>query len=155
MLKHPLNTQFNWAQPSGPYQVISDAEANAYRNEGGFVLKGAFSRAELDELIIDLDRLEEEANEAARTIPEGHPTIARADEIIFSAHLVARSEVARRFSMHPILVQLCEDLIGPKVRLYWDQLVYKRPGTADEFPWHQDNGLRSSNRSNISPAGWR
>ena len=140
MLKHPLNNQFNWVQPSGPYQVIGDAEANAYRNEGGFVLKGAFSRAELDELIIDLDRLEEEANEAARSIPPGQPTIARADEIIFCAHLVARSEVARRFSMHPILVRLCEDLIGPKVRLYWDQLVYKRPGTADEFPWHQDNG---------------
>jgi phytanoyl-CoA hydroxylase len=24
--------------------------------------------------------------------------------------------------------------------LYWDQLVYKRPGTHDDFPWHQDNG---------------
>jgi ectoine hydroxylase-related dioxygenase (phytanoyl-CoA dioxygenase family) len=35
---------------------------------------------------------------------------------------------------------LCRDLIGPSVRLYWDQLVYKRPGTAAEFPWHQDNG---------------
>jgi ectoine hydroxylase-related dioxygenase (phytanoyl-CoA dioxygenase family) len=24
--------------------------------------------------------------------------------------------------------------------LYWDQTVYKKPGTVDEFPWHQDNG---------------
>jgi ectoine hydroxylase-related dioxygenase (phytanoyl-CoA dioxygenase family) len=26
------------------------------------------------------------------------------------------------------------------VRLYWDQLVYKKPDTPQEFPWHQDNG---------------
>ena len=26
------------------------------------------------------------------------------------------------------------------MRLYWDQAVYKKPGTKDEFPWHQDNG---------------
>ena len=31
------------------------------------------------------------------------------------------------------------DLIGPDVRLYWDQAVYKKPGT-EEFRWHQDNG---------------
>ena len=30
--------------------------------------------------------------------------------------------------------------IGPDVRLYWDQCVYKKPGMAEEFPWHQDNG---------------
>ena len=33
------------------------------------------------------------------------------------------------------------DLIGENVRLYWDQAVYKTPGTEDEFPWHQDNGV--------------
>jgi ectoine hydroxylase-related dioxygenase (phytanoyl-CoA dioxygenase family) len=26
------------------------------------------------------------------------------------------------------------------VRLYWDQAVYKKPGTESPFPWHQDNG---------------
>src|SRR5262249_13570399 len=29
---------------------------------------------------------------------------------------------------------------GPDVRLYWDQAVYKKPGTTSPFPWHQDNG---------------
>jgi ectoine hydroxylase-related dioxygenase (phytanoyl-CoA dioxygenase family) len=32
------------------------------------------------------------------------------------------------------------DLLGPDVRLYWDQAVYKKPGTTSPFPWHQDNG---------------
>ena len=35
---------------------------------------------------------------------------------------------------------LCHDLIGPDVRLYWDQAVYKKPEYPKPFPWHQDNG---------------
>jgi ectoine hydroxylase-related dioxygenase (phytanoyl-CoA dioxygenase family) len=35
---------------------------------------------------------------------------------------------------------LGHDLIGPDVRLYWDQAVYKKPERPAEFPWHQDNG---------------
>ena len=35
---------------------------------------------------------------------------------------------------------LCHDLVGDDVRLYWDQLVYKKPEKARRFPWHQDNG---------------
>jgi phytanoyl-CoA hydroxylase len=68
------------------------------------------------------------------------PGIARPGEIVFAAHLVARSDAARRFSRHPLLCRLVRELIGPDVRLYWDQLVYKKPQTAADFPWHQDNG---------------
>ena len=42
--------------------------------------------------------------------------------------------------MSYVFSNICRDLIGPDVRLYWDQAVYKKPGTKDEFPWHQDNG---------------
>src|SRR5437016_28203 len=44
------------------------------------------------------------------------------------------------FCRSPRMVQLVTELIGPDVRLYWDQSVYKQPETAREFPWHQDNG---------------
>jgi ectoine hydroxylase-related dioxygenase (phytanoyl-CoA dioxygenase family) len=37
-------------------------------------------------------------------------------------------------------VSICADLIGPDVRLYWDQAVYKKPEKPRRFPWHQDNG---------------
>jgi hypothetical protein len=39
-----------------------------------------------------------------------------------------------------VFCDLVRDLIGPDVRLYWDQAVYKKPGTRADFPWHQDNG---------------
>ena len=46
----------------------------------------------------------------------------------------------REFTCSPLLTDVCADLVGPDVRLYWDQAVYKKPGTESPFPWHQDNG---------------
>ena len=46
----------------------------------------------------------------------------------------------RRFTSSALFADVCADLIGPDVRLYWDQAVYKKPGTESPFPWHQDNG---------------
>jgi ectoine hydroxylase-related dioxygenase (phytanoyl-CoA dioxygenase family) len=66
--------------------------------------------------------------------------IARAGEITFTTHMVLRSPYLRRFVAGPVFRDLCFDLIGPDVRLYWDQAVYKKPGTTSPFPWHQDNG---------------
>ena len=39
-----------------------------------------------------------------------------------------------------MFTDLCHDLVGPDVRLYHDQAVYKKPEKPRRFPWHQDNG---------------
>ncbi len=140
MQRHPLNTNFSWQQPAGPYGFISESQATAYREQGGFILQDAFTADEVAALTAALDPMEAAANDALQHQSADQPGIARADEIVFRAHVVMASPVANTFARHPVFVQLCRDLIGPQVRLYWDQLVYKRPGTAEEFPWHQDNG---------------
>ena len=138
--KHSLNTEFCWRGPTGKFRVLTEDQAVQYNEIGGFVFDNMFSQAELDEILRDLDVIEEQANEFVKGVDQDQPSISRANEIVFAPHLVTRSETARRFSKHNTLVQLCQDIIGAAVRLYWDQLVYKRPGTPDEFPWHQDNG---------------
>ena len=140
MERHALNKSFVWQQPDPPYELITQAQADAYREDGVFVVEDAFDAREIAELIAELDAIEAGANAALAEAPNGAPTISRKDEIVFQAHLVVHNEVARRFAQHPVFVGLCHDLIGPGARLYWDQLVYKHPGTAAEFPWHQDNG---------------
>ncbi|HVN64500.1 MAG TPA: phytanoyl-CoA dioxygenase family protein, partial [Candidatus Binataceae bacterium] len=55
-------------------------------------------------------------------------------------HLVQLSPVLREFAASRLFQDLCHDLIGPDVRLYWDQAVYKKPEYPKPFPWHQDNG---------------
>ncbi len=138
MRLHALNTHFRWQQPARKPRRISAEQQRCYRRDGGFVLPDVFSRAELDALLAVLDPLEAQHNEALAD--SGGPSIARRDEIVFGAHVVAQSPVARQFAQHPALVDVCRDLLGGAVRLYWDQLVYKHPGTAVDFPWHQDNG---------------
>ncbi len=140
MQLHPLNKNFVWRQPSPPYHIITEAQARAYRELGGFVLEDAFSAAEIEAVVQDLDPIEVEANAQLGNLAEGQPTISRPDEIVFSPHIVLKSDTARQFAQHAVFKALCHDLIGDAVRLYWDQLVYKRPGTEEEFPWHQDNG---------------
>ena len=139
-MRHPRNTEFTWQQPMPPYQLITPEQANAYRELGGFVLEDAFSDEELSLLLSALDPIEAEVNDRLASDSGNQPNIARANEIVFSAHVVLRSVEARTFAQHRVFAQLCHDLIGPRSRLYWDQLVYKRPGTVEEFPWHQDNG---------------
>lgn len=137
---HPLNRDFTWVQPEPPYQQITTEQADAYRQQGGFILENAFTQTEISRLIEALDPVEAAANAYLSQMPSDQPSIARADEIVFRPHAVLQTSVAKHFAKHPVFAALCRDLIGSGARLYWDQLVYKRPGTAQEFPWHQDNG---------------
>ena len=137
---HPLNQNFRWHQPKAPFKLVSPQQARAYKEVGGFILADAFSAAEIAQVIAALDPIEAAANENLKDLPEDQPTIARHDEIVFRAHIVQHNSVAKSLAQHPVMQQLCLDLIGPQARLYWDQLVYKKPDTMVDFPWHQDNG---------------
>ena len=135
-----LNTSFDWHDHRGPFRVVTDAQARQYDECGFFVLDHALSSPEVDALLEAIDPFERQAEEVLRGMEGGRFFIARADEITFTTHLVLRSEVLRRFTAGALFADLCADLIGPDVRLYWDQAVYKKPGTESPFPWHQDNG---------------
>ena len=138
--RHERNVAFEWCQPEVPLRRIRAEQARAYRDEGFFVLENAFSRAEIDAVVAAIDPLEAEVEAFLRTREDRKLFIARAGEITFAPGLVARSEVLRDFCASPVFADLAHDLIGPDVRLYWEQAVYKKPGADEEFPWHQDNG---------------
>jgi ectoine hydroxylase-related dioxygenase (phytanoyl-CoA dioxygenase family) len=91
-------------------------------------------------VIAELDAIDARTEAFLRTREDGRLFIARAGEITFSPNLVTRSAGLRAFCSGPVFRDLAHDLIGPDVRLYWEQAVYKKPGTRDDFPWHQDNG---------------
>ncbi len=138
--RHPLNQNFHWPPRRGPFRRISGEQASAYHDRGFFVLEDAFEPRDLEALVADSDQVQERIRSLLRTRPEGRLAISRADEITFAPHLVKHSRSARAFCTSPPLLDLAHDLLGPDVRLYWDQTVYKRPGTEAPFPWHQDNG---------------
>ena len=140
VLAHPLNEGFTWVTRQPPFRGVTAEQVASYDELGYFVMEDAFDPAALAEAVAEIDPMEREFEDRLRQADGARVFIARADEITFTTHMVARSERLRRFVASPPLTDLCADLIGPDVRLYWDQAVYKKPGTAASFPWHQDNG---------------
>jgi phytanoyl-CoA hydroxylase len=138
--RHELNTTFAWSEHAGQFRRVRAEQARQYDESGFFLLEGALTPPEVAELIAAIDPLEARTEAALRERAGGRFFIARADEITFSTHLVIESPLLREFTSSRLFADLGADLIGTDVRLYWDQAVYKKPGTESPFPWHQDNG---------------
>lgn len=136
---HPLNDEFQWR--GSPLAGRLEPDQRRRFDEDGFLLyEGAFDADQVARAIAEIDPFEQRVEDFLQTREDGRMFIARAGEITFSTHLVTRSSFLREMSAAPAILALCHDLIGPEVRLYWDQAVYKKPGTMKEFPFHQDNG---------------
>ncbi|HXC55873.1 MAG TPA: phytanoyl-CoA dioxygenase family protein [Rhizomicrobium sp.] len=137
---HPLNTDFAWSMPAPKgLRRLTPAQYRAFDTEGFVKLEGVFTPQEVASVIAAIDPLEQQSEEYVRS-QGGRISISEADVITFTTHLVTRSDALRDFASHPRIKDICHDLIGDDVRLYWDQSVYKKTGKEQEFPWHQDNG---------------
>jgi len=137
---HELNRSFDWQPHPGPYRLISDEQARAYDEDGFFVLEDVIPAPMIERIIAEIDPFEAELEAVLREAEGGRIFIARADKLTFTVHLVAQSALLHEFAGSDLFADLCADLIGPDVRFYWDQAVYKKPAPDATFPWHQDNG---------------
>ncbi len=138
-VRHPLNTSFTWEPSSGGRRIVTDAQATQWDEDGYFLLEGAVPLDVLAAVRDEIDPLEEKLTAWLRK-NGGHVSISDAEAITFTTHMVKRSSLMRDFAAGEPFVSVVADLIGPDVRLYWDQAVYKKPEPEREFPWHQDNG---------------
>ncbi|CAN5549915.1 hypothetical protein BH10ACT1_BH10ACT1_12790 [soil metagenome] len=138
--RHPWNLGFDWADRTAAPTMLTADQVRSYDEQGFVVVPDLVDAATLAEVVADVDGYEAEIDALLRTQEHGRVSIAEAGAITFAVHLVARSALLRRLSAHPRVVALCRDLLGPDVRLYWDQAVYKKPEKPRRFPWHQDNG---------------
>ncbi len=137
---HPLSEGFSWIEtPSRPRRRLTEAQVARFDADGFCLIEGAFTADELAAVVAAIDPLEAKAEAWVRE-RGGQVGIAYADTITFTTHIARKSEVLKAFAAHPVIKDVCHDLIGDDVRLYWDQSVYKKTAKAQEFPWHQDNG---------------
>jgi ectoine hydroxylase-related dioxygenase (phytanoyl-CoA dioxygenase family) len=137
---HPRNRGFRWSMPRPPHRILDGEQAASFDERGFFVLRGAFTPAELAAVVAEIDPIEAKVAAVLRGHPQRRIFIAEDGNITFSMHLVKRSPRLRAFCRHRVFGDLASDLVGPDVRLYWDQAVYKKPERPGVFPWHQDNG---------------
>ena len=137
---HALNGDFVWrdAEPAAPRRLSTEQRAR-FSQLGFLKLEQVFAPAEIAAVTAAIDPFEAEA-EALLRQAGGTIAISTADTITFTTHIAQRSPALRAFAAHPFIKDVCHDLMGDDVRLYWDQSVYKKTAEAREFPWHQDNG---------------
>ncbi len=137
---HPLSQDFVWQTRSPDTARRLTAQQLAHYDEHGFtVIPNVFTADELAAVTAAIDPWEARGEARVREAG-GQISIAFADEITFTVHVSTRSEVLKAFAAHPAVKDICHDLMGDDVRLYWDQSVYKKTALKQEFPWHQDNG---------------
>ena len=138
--RHPWNTGFHWQPPPGPHRVLTDEQAARFDADGFVVLDDVLPLDLVHAVRAEIDDFESATEVWLRARDDERLFIAEAGAITFTTHLVLRSAGLRDFVTHPVFTGLCHDLVGPDVRLYWDQAVYKKPEKPRRFPWHQDNG---------------
>jgi phytanoyl-CoA hydroxylase len=138
--RHPWNTSFTWPEHRGPFRRLTPAQAQAYDEQGFFVLEDAVDPTTIAAISDAIEPFNREVLDFLATQPAGRFSIAGLDTVSIAIHVAPRSEVLRDFCASPLFADLCHDLIGPDARLYWEQSVYKAPHSAEPVLWHQDNG---------------
>jgi ectoine hydroxylase-related dioxygenase (phytanoyl-CoA dioxygenase family) len=110
---------------------LSPEQREAFRERGFCSLGRPFAADALDEIRAEYDRL----LARARKIGEAGRT-----PFDYNALLQLQSPTLVRYATSRAVVEPLLELLGPDLRLYWDQAVAKPPGTTSDTPWHQDNG---------------
>jgi phytanoyl-CoA hydroxylase len=110
---------------------LGAGQIEAFRTRGFCSLGKPFAPDALAEIGAEYDRL------LSRAEKIGEPERTPFDYVPL---LQLQSPVLRGHAASAALVEPLLSLLGPDVRLYWDQAVAKPPGATSDTPWHQDNG---------------
>jgi phytanoyl-CoA hydroxylase len=136
---HAWNREFTWQDHAGPFRALTDDQVRRFDERGYVVVDDVLTPDELRRTVEEIDEFERVTDDELRAAG-GRQVISEVGAITFTTHLVTKSPWLRQLVAMPALTDLCLDLVGPDVRLYWDQAVYKKPEKPRRFPWHQDNG---------------
>ena len=140
MAQHPWNKSFTWQSHTAASGVVTQAQIDQFDELGYFVVEDLYSPEELAELSRITDEAEDEAIAELKRQADERFLISENGAITFAGQLVRQKPEIRPFVKNEKILGICLDLVGPNVRMYHDQAVYKMTEKPRRFPWHQDNG---------------
>ena len=111
--------------------ALTPQQRSDFKELGWFHLGRVFDDSELEEIGAEYDRI---LARPLRLQERGKSPFE------YSPLLHVQSAKLCRYATSPRLSAVAVELLGPDVRLYWDQAVSKPAGATSEVPWHQDNG---------------
>jgi ectoine hydroxylase-related dioxygenase (phytanoyl-CoA dioxygenase family) len=137
---HPWNKSFVWQNHIATSGVLTQTQVDQFDSEGYVVVNDIFTSSELKELVEITDAAQAEAAAHLAAQPNKRIAISEIGAITFAAELASRKPDIHKFVKNTKIMGACRDLVGPDVRMYHDQAVYKQIEKPRRFPWHQDNG---------------
>jgi len=140
MKLHPWNKSFTWQPHTAASGAVTQTQIDQFDELGYFVVEDLYTPEELAELTRLTDEAEDEAIAELKRQADERFLISENGAITFAGQLVRQKPEIRPFVKNEKILGICLDLIGPNVRMYHDQAVYKMTEKPRRFPWHQDNG---------------
>ena len=118
--------------------IPTDEQIEQFGREGYFITDRVLDPALLDRIGADFERLRQEQDERLRDAGERSGISLEGRNFISNIH--ALSDAGAELALSRDLAELAGSVLGPDVRLYWNQAVTKAPRTGGSFSWHQDSG---------------
>ena len=118
--------------------IPSAVQIEQFNREGYFITDPVLDHDLLDQIAADFERLRAEQDSELRSAGERVGISHEGRNFIAAIH--AQSEAGSRLALSREMAELAGSLLGPDVRLYWNQAVTKAPRTGGSFSWHQDSG---------------
>ena len=140
MTIHPWNKSFVWQNHTATSGALTQTQIDHFDSDGYVIVNDIFTPGELQELVAITDSAQADAVAFLAARPNERIAISEIGAITFAAQLASRKPEIHKFVKNTKIMGACRDLVGPDVRMYHDQAVYKQIEKPRRFPWHQDNG---------------
>jgi phytanoyl-CoA hydroxylase len=121
--------------------VPNKGQLNQFREVGFFLSERMFADDLLDRIADDFEQLRAEQDAAIRKSGERDGISLEGRNFIFA--IDEQSAAGRELFTSANLVEMAIELMGPDLRLYWNQAVTKAPKSGASFSWHQDTGYHA------------
>jgi len=120
--------------PSGPPApaILSDDELAVYRRDGFLMPRYRLPQRDLTELLALTERLVADNRHLTDT-PMSCPHVPGS-----GVQGLKSSTAWLPLSLHPGILDIVEQIVGPDIVLWGSNLFYKRPMEGPATPWHQD-----------------
>ena len=129
-----------WQNHTATSGELTQTQIDQFDNDGYVIVNDIFTSDELKELVVITDEAQADAVAYLASQPNERIAISEIGAITFAAQIASRKPEIHKFVKNTKIMGACRDLIGPDVRMYHDQAVYKQIEKPRRFPWHQDNG---------------
>ncbi len=126
MNSHPWNKSFVWQNHTATSGELTQTQIDQFDSDGYVIVNDIFTPNELKELVEITDAAQAEAAAFLAAQPNEQIAISEIGAITFSAQIASRKPEIHKFVKNTKIMGACRDLVGPDVRMYHDQSVYKQ-----------------------------